>query len=49
LAAANLSYRLLLAGDELVDHPLTAEPQSLPVEHGAVVVPTLGLWGLLAF
>ena len=25
LAAANLSYRLLLAGDELVDHPLTAE------------------------
>ena len=25
LAAANVSYRLLLAGDELVDHPLTAE------------------------
>lgn len=25
LAAANISYRLLLAGDELVDHPLTAE------------------------
>lgn len=26
-----------------------AEPQSLPVDHGTVVVPTLGLWGLLAF
>jgi hypothetical protein len=25
LAAANASYRLLLAGDELVEHPLTAE------------------------
>ena len=25
LAAANISYRLLLAGDELVDHPLTAK------------------------
>jgi hypothetical protein len=26
-----------------------AEPRSLPVDHGTVVVPTLGLWGLLAF
>ena len=26
-----------------------AEPKSLPVEHGTVIVPTLGLWGLLAF
>jgi hypothetical protein len=25
LAAANISYRLLLAGDELVDHPLTTD------------------------
>ena len=25
LAAANISYRLVLAGDELVDHPLTAD------------------------
>ena len=28
LAAANVSYRLLLAGDRLVDHPLTAEALS---------------------
>ncbi len=26
-----------------------AEPQSLPVDHGTVIVPTLSLWGLLAF
>ncbi len=26
-----------------------AEPKSLPVEHETVIVPTLGLWGLLAF